>query len=254
MCQNNLKLRGLGEKAGELKKERKEDRASWEFPKKNTLPLRYTGHGIGTTEDSQLLCRHVDQICRRMLPLDEGPQMEAMGDHKSEQGQARETPDGDPSLHLTATENPNYNCVTDIVNTLHGDLQSIKDHFARHEVQCTIRLLRHYHTSENIKELSEQMAAFQKKMTEDIEAVKKDTTQIAQEIETLDKRRKLKIVTSKLNDAKIRFKWTQSSDIQVYKNGLQYNAMDGITGKALLNALGLQLSKSEEAELLGMEH
>ncbi|KAL8191064.1 UNVERIFIED_CONTAM: hypothetical protein K2H54_067313 [Gekko kuhli] len=34
----------------------------------------------------------------------------------------------------------------------------------------------------NIKELSEQIAAFQKQISEDVEAVKSDTTQIAQEI------------------------------------------------------------------------
>ncbi|KAL8177429.1 UNVERIFIED_CONTAM: hypothetical protein K2H54_004826 [Gekko kuhli] len=68
--------------------------------------------------------------------------------------------------------------------------------------------------------------------------------------EVLEKRRRLKLVITKLNDARIRFCWTQTSDIQVYKNGLQFHAKDGVTGKALLSALGLQLSKEEKTDLL----
>ncbi|KAL8182662.1 UNVERIFIED_CONTAM: hypothetical protein K2H54_060835 [Gekko kuhli] len=69
-------------------------------------------------------------------------------------------------------------------------------------------------------------------------------------LEALEKRRKLKLVTSKLNESKIRFRWTQTSDIQVYRNGLQYHATDGVTGKALLSALGLRLTPEEESALI----
>ncbi|KAL8185512.1 UNVERIFIED_CONTAM: hypothetical protein K2H54_053758 [Gekko kuhli] len=68
--------------------------------------------------------------------------------------------------------------------------------------------------------------------------------------EVLEKRRKLKIVSAKLNEAKIRFRWTPVSDIQIYKNGLQYQASDPVSGRALLAALSLKLTREEEDNLL----
>ncbi|KAL8176572.1 UNVERIFIED_CONTAM: hypothetical protein K2H54_036445 [Gekko kuhli] len=68
--------------------------------------------------------------------------------------------------------------------------------------------------------------------------------------ETLDKRRKLKPVISKLNEARIRFRWSPVSDIHIYKNGLQYQASDPVTGRALLAALGIKLTRKEEEDLL----
>ncbi|KAL8190354.1 UNVERIFIED_CONTAM: hypothetical protein K2H54_049060 [Gekko kuhli] len=68
--------------------------------------------------------------------------------------------------------------------------------------------------------------------------------------ETLDKRRSLKFIASKLFHANIRFRWSPTSDINVYRNGLLHQASDVTTGKALLNSLGLKLIAEEEHTLL----
>ncbi|KAL8178902.1 UNVERIFIED_CONTAM: hypothetical protein K2H54_057561 [Gekko kuhli] len=67
--------------------------------------------------------------------------------------------------------------------------------------------------------------------------------------ETLDKRRSLKLFANKLFKANIRFRWSPTSDLHVYRNGLLHQASDSASGKTLLAALGLNLTEDEERAL-----
>ncbi|KAL8219119.1 UNVERIFIED_CONTAM: hypothetical protein K2H54_007106 [Gekko kuhli] len=64
--------------------------------------------------------------------------------------------------------------------------------------------------------------------------------------ETLEKRKSLKLFSSKLYDGKIRFRWSPSSDIIVYKNGVQLLVYDTSSGKDLLKACGIQITPEED--------
>ncbi|KAL8215477.1 UNVERIFIED_CONTAM: hypothetical protein K2H54_003589 [Gekko kuhli] len=65
-----------------------------------------------------------------------------------------------------------------------------------------------------------------------------------------DKRRTLKIFATKLYNARIRFRWSPTSDIQVFRDGTLHQATDAATGKQLLQLLKLQLTDEEEQRLL----
>ncbi|KAL8220767.1 UNVERIFIED_CONTAM: hypothetical protein K2H54_054427 [Gekko kuhli] len=53
-----------------------------------------------------------------------------------------------------------------------------------------------------------------------------------------------------LYEEKIRFRWSPSSDLIVYKNGTQLTAYDDASGRDLLKSCGIQLTPDEET-LLG---
>ncbi|KAL8172600.1 UNVERIFIED_CONTAM: hypothetical protein K2H54_001514 [Gekko kuhli] len=55
---------------------------------------------------------------------------------------------------------------------------------------------------------------------------------------------------AELYEEKIRFRWSPSSDIIVYKNGTQFIASDTASGKELMKACGLSITLEEE-QLLG---
>lgn len=59
--------------------------------------------------------------------------------------------------------------------------------------------------------------------------------------ETLAKRRLMKPITECLHRSKVRFRWSPTSDILVYKEGRQLRAEDISTGKDLLSALSIPL-------------
>ncbi|KAL8178526.1 UNVERIFIED_CONTAM: hypothetical protein K2H54_050296 [Gekko kuhli] len=69
-------------------------------------------------------------------------------------------------------------------------------------------------------------------------------------IETLDKRRSLKVFATKLYNARIRFRWSPTSDIQVFRDGTLHHVSDADTGRRLLQILKLQLTDEEEQRLL----
>ncbi|KAL8222433.1 UNVERIFIED_CONTAM: hypothetical protein K2H54_076076 [Gekko kuhli] len=68
-------------------------------------------------------------------------------------------------------------------------------------------------------------------------------------VETLEKRKSLKLFSAKLYAANIRFRWSPTSDIIVFKNGTQHLVYDASSGKDLLKICGIPITPEEESQL-----
>ncbi|KAL8221435.1 UNVERIFIED_CONTAM: hypothetical protein K2H54_067780 [Gekko kuhli] len=64
--------------------------------------------------------------------------------------------------------------------------------------------------------------------------------------ETLEKRKTLKLFSAKLYAANIRFRWSPTSDIIVFKNRAQHLAYDSSSGRDLLKTCGIPITPEEE--------
>ncbi|KAL8207723.1 UNVERIFIED_CONTAM: hypothetical protein K2H54_061004 [Gekko kuhli] len=70
-------------------------------------------------------------------------------------------------------------------------------------------------------------------------------------LESLEKRRLLKPFSSKLLEAKIRFRWSMTSNITVYKDGVLFQASDLKMGLLLLKNLNVVMTQEETEALQG---
>ncbi|KAL8190618.1 UNVERIFIED_CONTAM: hypothetical protein K2H54_056457 [Gekko kuhli] len=113
-------------------------------------------------------------------------------------------------------------------------------------------LVKDLHDTSKIAENTAEIALT---LQDDVKSLRSTDVQLNTRLTALENRwrmpnLKFRGIEEGMEEANIRFRWSPTSDLHVYRNGLLHQASDNGSGKALLTSLGLKLTDEEEQALL----